>query len=164
MKPCSWKPACRGSVTNCRRSHAQALGERLHLKRFDYISRVHHGTTNSLFVIYVNMNKIEILIINELCDSRPMTNSDEFSHESVANRLIWLRKFLELNQKEFAHSIGVLPTQQNNWETAKQRLSLQGAIKINATYGTSLDFLFLGRVDTLPQNMRKAWISRPADK
>ncbi|WP_108820379.1 helix-turn-helix transcriptional regulator [Pseudovibrio sp. Alg231-02] len=93
-----------------------------------------------------------------------MKNTDEFSHDNVANRLTWLRNFLGLNQKEFAKSIGVLPTQQNNWEAAKQRLSLQGALKINSIYGTSLDFLFLGRADTLPQNMRKAWVSRPLDK
>jgi transcriptional regulator with XRE-family HTH domain len=90
-----------------------------------------------------------------------MSQINESSPEIVAERLLWLRKHLELSQREFAQSLGILNTQLNNWEKGKQRLSLQGALKINSVYGTSLDFLFLGRADTLPHTLRIAWASRP---
>ncbi|WP_114010804.1 helix-turn-helix transcriptional regulator [Cohaesibacter intestini] len=90
-----------------------------------------------------------------------MKTPDEASMEKVAERVRWLRDHLNLKQKDFASSIEILPTQLNNWEKGNQRLSLQGALKISKVYGVSLDFLFLGRADTLPQQMRVAWASRP---
>ncbi|PHR61800.1 MAG: hypothetical protein COA43_01120 [Robiginitomaculum sp.] len=84
-----------------------------------------------------------------------------YSAENVAKRLSQLRKYLKLNQKEFAKSIDVGYTQYNNWEKAKQRLSLEGGLKINAVYGTTLDFLFLNRRDTLPHAMAVAFAPKP---
>ncbi|MFS8180865.1 helix-turn-helix domain-containing protein [Pseudovibrio denitrificans] len=93
-----------------------------------------------------------------------MEFKDITSPEAIAERVKWLREHLGLQQNEFATSIGMTRTQVNNWERATGRLSLNGAMQINNVYGTSLDFLFLGRADTLPQNMRNAWASRSLDK
>jgi transcriptional regulator with XRE-family HTH domain len=75
------------------------------------------------------------------------------SKENVAKRLKWLRDFYDLSQVDFSKNIGVLVSQYNNWERGRQRLSLEGALKINAVYGTTLDFLFLGRRELLSQEM-----------
>ncbi|SFN59822.1 Helix-turn-helix [Cohaesibacter marisflavi] len=93
-----------------------------------------------------------------------MKNTNPSSQENVGERLLWLIEiYLETTQTEFAKSIGEKKATINNWIKGPQRLSLQGALKINALYGTSLDFLFLGRVDTLPQKMATAWMSRPLE-
>tara|TARA_R110000737_G_scaffold340221_1_gene362865 strand:- start:4265 stop:4558 length:294 start_codon:yes stop_codon:yes gene_type:complete len=83
---------------------------------------------------------------------------DQSSFERIAQRIRWLRMDKGLSQIEFAESINVSKTTYNNWETAKQQLSIDGAKKINATYLTSLDFLYLGRSDTLPNHLLKSWL------
>ncbi|WP_119309666.1 helix-turn-helix domain-containing protein [Cohaesibacter haloalkalitolerans] len=90
-----------------------------------------------------------------------MEQRDNPSAESVALRLQWLRDYLGLSQTEIASSIGVKTTQWNNWERAHNRLSLTGGLRLGQVYGVSLDFLFLGRVDTLQHTMRTAWLSSP---
>ncbi len=92
-----------------------------------------------------------------------MKENDESSLEHIAERLEWLRKHYGLTQVEFADSLGFGKTQYNNWKSARQRLSLDGALKINTIYGTSLDFLFLGRLESLSDQMRKSWIDRYRD-
>lgn len=89
-----------------------------------------------------------------------MSQDVESSAESVADRLIWVREFFDLKQKDFAKSIDVSQAQLSNWERAMNRMSLEGALKIRKVYGVSLDFLFLARAETLPQTMHKAWLER----
>ncbi len=85
-----------------------------------------------------------------------MESGLESTPSRVAQRLKRVRNYINVSQAEFAKAIGVSPTRYNNWERGRDRLSLQGALKINELYGTSLDFLFLNRVETLPINMMKA--------
>lgn len=92
-----------------------------------------------------------------------MATNETASAESVARRLVWIREYFGLNQKEFSASIGVLPSQLNNWEKGRHRLSLEGALKINAVYGTTLDFIYLDRRDDLPLAMLKALTTLPLD-
>lgn len=92
------------------------------------------------------------------------TYINEATFHRIAQRLKWLRNHHKLSQREFAASVGIQPTQYNNWETARQRLSLEGALRINQIYGTSLDFLFLNRADTLPAHLFNSWTSAERDK
>lgn len=93
-----------------------------------------------------------------------MSNINEASQYKIADRLKWLiDDYLEISRDAFAHSIDTKKSALSNWINGPGRLSLDGALKINALYGTSLDFLFLGRADTLPHNMRTAWLSRPRE-
>lgn len=82
-----------------------------------------------------------------------MANTENASVENVAKRLVWLRNFLGLSQRDFASAIGVLPSQLNNWEKGRHRLSLEGALKINEIFGTTLDFIYLDRRNSLPHDM-----------
>jgi len=92
-----------------------------------------------------------------------MKTDEPWAKENVAKRLIWLRSYLGLTQREFAESIDVAATNLNNWEKGRQRLSLDGGLRINRIYGTSLDFLFLGRRSDLSTDMAKALLLADID-
>jgi DNA-binding XRE family transcriptional regulator len=90
-------------------------------------------------------------------------NKDESpeSLEFIAARLEWVRRYYGLSQKEFAESIGVQPTTYSNWRRCTQNLSLDGAKRIKNRYRVSLDFLFTGDANNLPDQIRSAWEARP---
>ncbi len=83
------------------------------------------------------------------------------SMDKVAARLIWFRKYINLSQVQFAKSLGVGVGQLNNWERIVNRVSIEGALKINAVYGLSLDFLYLDKREFLPKEMLIALASNP---
>lgn len=85
---------------------------------------------------------------------------DAISLPDIAARLRWLRLSYGMTQTDFARSIGAQPNQYNNWERGKSRLSLDGALAIRRVYSVSLDFLYLGRADTLPRNLFDLWVKR----
>lgn len=89
-----------------------------------------------------------------------MNEINEASIENVTKRLKWLFKSTGLTQKAFAASVGIGNTQMNNWMTQRGRIPLEGALKINKVYGVSLDFLYLGRADTLPAHLAKSWAEK----
>ena len=93
-----------------------------------------------------------------------MTNSDLHSKESVAARLIAVRTHLGYNQVDFAKEVGVAVGQINDWESARARVSLQGALKIYERFKVDLNFLFLNDLDRLPHNMAVALSSKPENK
>ena len=90
-----------------------------------------------------------------------MDESVLYSKENVAKRLVLVREYLGINQRDFAKEIGVSPQQLNDWEAARLRLSLQGALKIYERYGVDPNWFFLNKVDTLPHNMAVALKSKP---
>ncbi len=79
---------------------------------------------------------------------------------TVTSRLEWIRNYHGKSQKEFALSIGVLPSTYSNWLYGPHGVSLQGARLIKRTYNVSLDFLFFGDTTNLPDHIRKAWNCR----
>lgn len=93
-----------------------------------------------------------------------MKKVDEESMERVNAKVKWIQERSGFNQKEFAASLGVNYTQYNNWMGNINRLSLNGALALNRVYGTSLDFLYCGRIDTLPAQMQKDWLSKLRDE
>lgn len=71
----------------------------------------------------------------------------------VGNRLESLRNYLGMSQTDFSSGAGVKLAQYNNWVRARQHLSLQGAMKVNHSYGISLDFMFLGDRRLVPPGL-----------
>ncbi|MEX0827819.1 MAG: helix-turn-helix transcriptional regulator, partial [Haliea sp.] len=63
--------------------------------------------------------------------------------------------------KEFAKSVGVLPSTYSNWLHGQHGLSLDGARRIKQSYNVTLDFLFFGEEGNLPEQIRNAWQYRP---
>lgn len=79
---------------------------------------------------------------------------------AIGERLDWICRYLGMSQKEFAKSIGVLPTTFSNWRRGTQTLSLHGALRIKKKHQVSLDFLYSGDSNNLPERMRAAWEAR----
>ena len=73
-------------------------------------------------------------------------------------RLIRLRTSQsDLSQKAWAEKHGFNGTQYNNWETGKRRIPVDAAEKLCDAYGLTLDFVYRGRRDGLPDSIRKVF-------
>lgn len=92
-----------------------------------------------------------------------MDKTDVAYKTNVGRRLALLREFQGLSQGDFAASINASPSQLSNWEKGRQRLSLEGAMRVNKVYGTSLDFLFLDRRSELSASFASFLSERLSD-
>lgn len=80
------------------------------------------------------------------------------SYEDIAQRLKWHREQIEgLTQAEYASMIGAQRAAYSQWEAGIQRLSLNGALRLNRLFALSLDWLYLGDDANLPLSLHKAW-------
>ena len=82
-------------------------------------------------------------------------------YSEIANRLRAVREVYGMSSKEFADQAGVPPKSYSQWESGDFRISIDGAIRLQARYGTSLDFIYLGSIDTLPNKIATALSSSP---
>lgn len=62
-----------------------------------------------------------------------------------------------MNQPEFAEHLGSSKQTVNQWETGRQRLSLDGARAICDRTGYDLDFLYFGDTRALTQAQIQMW-------
>ncbi|WP_212525877.1 helix-turn-helix transcriptional regulator [Actibacterium sp. MT2.3-13A] len=96
---------------------------------------------------------------------RAMADLENKPYADIAERLVWHRKLLGLDQSEFVEPLhGIKRSAYSNWEAGTSRLSLNGALEIRRVYGLSLDFMYEGIADALPMTLRQAWIERPEVK
>jgi transcriptional regulator with XRE-family HTH domain len=84
-------------------------------------------------------------------------------HIKIAERLRAFRELLGMGQKEFAEQHGFNKTQYTNWENGIRRIPIDQAAKLEDQYGLTLDFIYLGRVRTLPHNLVIALSDKPSD-
>lgn len=83
-----------------------------------------------------------------------MLNVEIASAENVGKRVRWVREYNKLTQIQFSKILGhETSANLSNWEVGRQRLSIEGALLINQNFGTTLDFLYLGRVRGLESDM-----------
>lgn len=83
----------------------------------------------------------------------------------VAARLVATRAALGWDsQQDYAAAAGFSKTTYNNWETGERLIPPSSAVQLCERFGLTLDFIYVGRLDTLPQNVAKALSSSPADK
>lgn len=91
-----------------------------------------------------------------------MENENIKPFADIGARLKWHREQIEqLNQAEYAATIGAKRARYSHWENGSFRLSLDGALALRKRYGLSLDFLYEGIDDALPMTLRKAWRDKP---
>lgn len=60
----------------------------------------------------------------------------------------------KLNQKDWALKHGFSQTQYNNWEKGTRRIPVDEAQRLCNLYSLSLDFIYRGRLNGLPENIR----------
>jgi len=82
-------------------------------------------------------------------------------YADIAHRLRAVRAYYDMPSNEFAALADVPPKSYSQWESGDFRVSIEGAIKLGARFGVTLDFVYLGRIDTLPTNLAKAVASSP---
>lgn len=85
--------------------------------------------------------------------------SGKFS--DISNRLRAVRAHYGMSSKEFAESADVPPKSYSQWESGDFRISIDGAMKIQSRYGISLDFIYVGRLDTLSNSLATELSSSP---
>ena len=81
----------------------------------------------------------------------------------IAERLRAAREIEGMDQKTFAENAGLTHSQYKNWESGAYRIGLDGALKLRARYGITLEFIYVGDRESLPMSWRKAISSRDAD-
>ncbi len=74
----------------------------------------------------------------------------EGRHAGIANRLRLIRDYYQLSSKDFAQQADVSIKSYSQWESGDFRISIDGALSIGARFGITLDYIYLGRIDTLP--------------
>lgn len=79
----------------------------------------------------------------------------------IAHRLRAVRAFYEMSSIDFARQADVNHKSYSQWESGDHRISIDGAILLRDRYGISLDFIYLGSIDTLPAKIANAVSSSP---
>ena len=115
-----------------------------------------HDETMPSFLTYVKPSEVVLRQVPGLTNNSGMTG-DIKPFADIAERILWHRKLLGMEQKEYAERAGLKRTQFSNWETGATRLSLDGARALRRTYGLSLDFMYEGIDDALSMTLRTAW-------
>ena len=89
---------------------------------------------------------------------------DDAPFSDIAERLHWHRELEHMTQADYAKRAGVKRSQLSNWESGRQRISIDGARALRRTYGLSLDFIYEGIDEALSMTLRAAWRDRPTVK
>lgn len=77
--------------------------------------------------------------------------SNELSPKSVGVRLSLLREAYGFKkQNAFAPLVGASPGAYNHWETGKQIIPVEYAVKVCILTGATLDYIYLGKTSGLP--------------
>lgn len=85
-----------------------------------------------------------------------MEKVQERQFVEVGERLKALRLAMgEPNQKAWAARHHFNATQYNNWENGVRRIPVDSAEALCAAYGISLDFIYRGRREGLPETLSK---------
>jgi DNA-binding transcriptional regulator YiaG len=155
--PDTGKLAGRFCVTDVAPGKANVL-KRVRRKRGDETDDMIllHVRTMPSFLTSVKPSELVLCQVPELSQNMGMT-SDTKPFSDIAERILWHRKLLGMEQKEYAERAGLQRSQLSNWETGATRLSLDGARALRRTYGLSLDFMYEGIDEALSMTLRNAW-------
>jgi transcriptional regulator with XRE-family HTH domain len=87
--------------------------------------------------------------------------------QTVAPRLIATRRALGFSGHDFAHMIGLDPSSLTKCEKGRKPLGPEYAYRIFQLWGVDMNWIYLGRVDGLPDALRRRIIeemgaARPA--
>lgn len=78
---------------------------------------------------------------------------------AVGERLVQLRDFHEINQGDFADSVGIDRSSYSKIERGTKPLKADMAYAISERWGVTMDFLYRGRLTDLPRGMADTFIS-----
>jgi len=79
---------------------------------------------------------------------------------AVAGRLAALREHYQLNQADFADSVGIDKSSYSKIENCKKPLKAEMALAIADRWGVTLDYIYRGRLTDLPPALASALIAK----
>jgi len=79
----------------------------------------------------------------------------DYSIAAVARRLRQLREAFELTQSQLCRLTGINAQVWNNAETGDNMISQKNAVRLRAKLGVSLDWIYCGAMDAIPQKLRE---------
>lgn len=80
-------------------------------------------------------------------------NPPEMHPEQMGNRLRAMREALGLKKSEVADAIEIERTYWSRFEGGQRPLSFEVAARLCSRYGVTMDYLILGRLNTLPLDL-----------
>jgi transcriptional regulator with XRE-family HTH domain len=93
-----------------------------------------------------------------------MTSKTDKPHIDIGIRLKMVRKHLGHTQANFSKIHNYSQPQYANWESGFRRIPIESAAILEERYGITLDFIFLGRLKTLPHNLAVEFGDKSLDK
>lgn len=82
---------------------------------------------------------------------------DRPDYSDIGHRLTAIRMhFGGLTQKAWAEKNGFNHTQYNHWEKGTRRIPVDASERLSDSYGLTLDFIYRGRRDALPDTLAKS--------
>lgn len=85
-------------------------------------------------------------------------------HDAVSDRLRITRKATRLSQAAFARRAGISTSGWNNYERGRNRISVDEALKLCASFGVTLDWIYRGIDAGLPHQLAVAIHKVEADE
>ena len=79
---------------------------------------------------------------------------------AVGERLVRLREFHEMNQGDFADSVGIDRSSYSKIERGTKPLKAEMAYAISERWGVPMDYLYRGRLTEVPRRLADAFMSR----
>lgn len=77
------------------------------------------------------------------------------SAADIGKRLVAMHNALGITQADVCRAIDLTSGRYNQYVTGKRLLTLDVAVRLVATYGVTLDWLFLGDVSALPVRLHQ---------
>lgn len=100
----------------------------------------------------------------EIGEELNMVDLDKYPHVEVGRRLEAIRNSTGLNIKDYVALMDIPYTRYINWETGARRLKPEDAERFCDRFSLSMDFIYRGKLDALPENVLKALSSMPRDR
>lgn len=81
-------------------------------------------------------------------------NRDEYTAERIGRRLKAIREYLGYDSlKDFANDNGFPNGTYGHWERGVRKIPTDASASLVHKYRLTLDFIYLGRIDTLPHKI-----------
>lgn len=91
---------------------------------------------------------------------KQQTYSGPAESHMVSPRLIALREALGLTKAQFADAIGIDRSSYSKIEKADKPILPTTAQRIFSLYGVDMNYIYLGRIDTLPSHLKAEIMKR----
>ena len=84
--------------------------------------------------------------MSNMTESRP-------DYSDIGNRIVAFRRHLNMSATKFAKEHGFSKSQLGNWEAGSRRISIDAAMRLCDLYGLTLDYIYIGRLSSLPHSL-----------